>query len=200
MINFKFYTRSIYSSFQFNTSNPYSSTWFRQTFDQRWRAVRFFSSDKILNPSLMYILSDTRFKEQISSSAFTVRGHRSHRYASGFQNDRRLRLTTKGWNPLPFFRLTIAPLRYMHILPSTSSLFFFFYIQPLPSTVPARFEHTAIKIGKNCNPRPDTDHYSRFSPWFVSSFEAVTLGREENTWNYFKKASCGIIFDESNDR
>lgn len=126
MINFKFYTRSIYSSFQFNTSNPYSSTWFRQTFDQRWRAVRFFSSDKILNPSLMYILSDTRFKEQISSSAFTVRGHRSHRYASGFQNDRRLRLTTKGWNPLPFFRLTIAPLRYMHILPSTSSLFFFF--------------------------------------------------------------------------
>lgn len=51
-------------------------------------------------------------------------------------------------------------------------------------------EHTAIEIGKNCNPRPDTDLFSLL----------LEKRREENTWNYFKKASCENIFDESNDR
>ena len=116
----------------------------------------------------MYILSDTRFKEQISSSAFMVRGHRSHRYASAFQNDRRLRLTTKGWNPLPFFphhrspplhgRLRSSCIFSLPVPPFFPSFFLFCLFLPLfHRWLPAIFKHTAVKIGKNCSLA--IDHY-----------------------------------------
>lgn len=160
----------------------------------------------------MYILSDTRFKEQISSSAFMVRGHRSHRYASAFQSDRHLRLTTKGWNPLPFFphHRRIGPLRYnmedyevrayspYQFLP----FFLFFYSSSSFHSSIDGFPQIPVKIGKNCDLQSrhrSLYHLDLVSICIQSRFEAIILGMicwkkysilredEGNMSNYFEK-------------
>lgn len=142
----------------------------------------------------MYILSDTRFKEQISSSAFMVRGHRSHRYASAFQNDRRLRLTTKGWNPLPFFphhrspplhgRLRSSCIFSLPVPPLFSFLFFLFclFLPLFHRWLPATFKHTAVKIGKNC----DLQSPHIRSLYYRFSLDSCSVKiRSSHSWNRF---------------
>lgn len=158
----------------------------------------------------MYILSDTRFKEQISSSAFMVRGHRSHRYASAFQSDRRLRLTTKGWNPLLFFphhrspplhgRLRSSCIFSLPVPPFFPSLFFY-SSSSFHSSIDG-FPQIPVKIGKNCDLQSrhrSLYHLDLVSICIQSRFEAIILGMicwkkysilredEGNMSNYFEK-------------